>query len=148
MSHFKMQCLCIMQPFLLLIVQVCMVDHCLDAVCTVPDRVVTYRMYTVCFSVRESIPHLNVCTEKPVISDTLQLFRYETKDLLLQSQCYMLFIMKNIFRVVFLPFRAAFTLKKFKNSTYMVTDISHFYRGGKEEGKMQKSSSSQTVVTV
>lgn len=111
MSHFKMQCLCIMQPFLLLIVQVCMVDHCLDAECTVPDRVVTYRMYTVCFSVHESILHLNVCTEKPVISDTVQLFRYETKDLL-QSQCYMLFIMKNIFRVVSLPFRAAFTLKK------------------------------------
>lgn len=71
MCRFKMQCLCVMQPLLLVIVQVCMVHHCLDAVFTVPDRVAMYRMYTVCFSVHESILHLNVCTEKPVISDTV-----------------------------------------------------------------------------
>lgn len=56
-----------MQLFLLVVVQVSVINHCLDAVCTVPDRVVMYRMYTVCFS-HELILHLNVCTEKHVIS--------------------------------------------------------------------------------
>lgn len=75
-----------MQPFLLVIVQVCVINHCLDAVCAAPNRVVTYRMYTVCFS-HELILRLNVCTEKPVISCKV---RYSFSDTRRKVYCYSL----------------------------------------------------------
>lgn len=73
-----------MQPFLLAIVQVCMVNHCLDAACTVPGRVVTYRMYTVCFS-HELILHLNVCTK-----NLLSQIQYSFSDMRQKIYCYSL----------------------------------------------------------
>lgn len=130
-----------MQPFLLVIVQVCMVNHCLDAVCTIPDRVVTYRVYTVCFS-PEFILHLNVCTK--ILLSQIQ---YSFSDMRQNIYCYSLsatccLLCADFFlEWSFSPSELPLHYEKIKNSTYMVTDISHFYRGGKEEGKMQKSSS-------
>lgn len=76
----------IMHSFLLVIDQVCMMNHCLDAVCTLPNRLVTYRMYTVCFS-HGLILHLNVHTEKLVISCKV---RYSFSGMRWKVYCYSL----------------------------------------------------------
>lgn len=61
-----------------------MINHCLDAVCTVPDRVAMYRMYTACFS-RELILYLNVCTK-----NLLSQVQYSFSDMRQKIYCYSL----------------------------------------------------------
>lgn len=73
-----------MQPFLLVIVQVCMRKHCSDAVCAVPDRVIRYRMYTVCSS-HELMLHLNVYTK-----NLLSQIQYSFSDMRQKIYCYSL----------------------------------------------------------
>lgn len=120
-----------------------MINHCLDAACAAPSRAVAYKMHTVCFS-HELLLHLNVCNEKPVIACEVQYsLPDETQGLSLQPQLHVIYYVKIFFKWSVCPVQLPLHLKKKKNRlTYTATGVSHFYRGGKEEGKMQKSSSS------
>lgn len=57
-------------------------------------------MCTVC---RELLLHLNICSEKPVISCKVQYsFSEETESIVTVSVLRVIYNMKNVFRVVFL----------------------------------------------